>query len=157
MSRLQSAKFLEWAASTLAVFFGVGYSPVAPGTTGSAAAIGLVLLAQQLSWQGKLLFILTLVALALWASHRYVLSRNVQDPPEVVIDEVAGMCLAAFFLPESWLALVLSFIFFRFFDILKPFPVRHLERLSGGCGIVVDDLMAGVYAYFAVMLVWHLT
>ncbi len=81
-----------------------------------------------------------------------------KDPGHVVIDEVAGQALTLAVAPFAWKYLILSFILFRVFDILKPPPVRMLERLPDGTGIVVDDLGAGVYAAIVVLLVrhWHL-
>jgi phosphatidylglycerophosphatase A len=74
------------------------------------------------------------------------------DPAEVVIDEVAGILITFFLLPLSWLQLCFGFVLFRLFDILKPYPVRRLEKLKGGFGIVADDLMAGVYANLCLRL-----
>ena len=90
---------------------------------------------------------------ALWASGltRDLLGKT--DPPEVVIDEVAGFLLTMLLLPVSWQALVLGFFLFRFFDILKPFPIKRVERLGGALGIVADDLVAGMYAYAVARIV----
>jgi len=76
------------------------------------------------------------------------------DPKEVVIDEVAGFLLTIYLLPLSWLSIALGFIMFRFFDILKPFPIRRLERIGGGTGIVIDDLVAGVYASLSINILF---
>ena len=75
------------------------------------------------------------------------------DPSEVVIDEVAGFLLTMFLLPLSWLTLGLGFILFRVFDILKPYPIKQAEKLRGGLGIVMDDLVAGIYAHLCVRLI----
>ena len=74
----------------------------------------------------------------------------------MVIDEVAGFLLTTAFLPYSWLSLCLGFFLFRFFDILKPFPIKRLESIKGGVGIVLDDLMAGVYAWGITWLILFL-
>jgi phosphatidylglycerophosphatase A len=71
----------------------------------------------------------------------------------VVIDEVAGLLVTMFLVPLSWLALGLGFTLFRFFDILKPYPVRQAERLRGGLGIVMDDLLAGLYAHICLRII----
>ena len=92
-------------------------------------------------------FKIIFVPLAIWSSHlsHKLLKRD--DPSEVVIDEVAGILWTFFLLPLSWLTLCVGFILFRIFDIFKPFPIRTLERrLRGGIGIVLDDLLAGIYA-----------
>jgi len=75
------------------------------------------------------------------------------DPREIVIDEVAGFLLTMLFLPCSWLTISLGFIFFRFFDILKPYPIKQLEKLRGGFGVVLDDLAAGLYANIIVRII----
>jgi len=71
---------------------------------------------------------------------------NRMDPPQVVIDEVGGILVALFWVPVSWLTFSLGFLLFRIFDIIKPFPVSRVETLKGGTGIVLDDLLAGIYA-----------
>jgi len=74
------------------------------------------------------------------------------DPPEVVIDEAAGFVLAVFLLPPSWVYISAGFVLFRIFDILKPFPLRRVERLKGGLGIVLDDLLAGIYTVLCIRI-----
>jgi phosphatidylglycerophosphatase A len=87
------------------------------------------------------------IVAAIWASDRTQKLLGRTDPSEVVIDEVAGFLVTMLLLPVSLVSVGLGFIFFRFFDIVKPWPVRQSERLKGGFGIVVDDLLAGVYAH----------
>ncbi len=133
-------------ALVLSTWFGAGLFPVAPGTFGSLVAVPLVLVLHYLGvWCGAF-FLAILTGAALWASDRTRRLLGQDDPKEVVIDEVAGFLLTMLFLPCSWLALCLGFFLFRFFDILKPYPIRHAERLRGGFGIVLDDLLAGLYA-----------
>jgi len=94
------------------------------------------------------LFALVVVTVvAIWASDRTQELLGRTDPSEVVIDEVAGFLVTMLLLPTSWVNMGLGFVLFRFFDIAKPWPVRQAERLKGGFGIVVDDLLAGVYAH----------
>jgi phosphatidylglycerophosphatase A len=95
----------------------------------------------------EVLALVILIPVAVWSSglSQKLLGRD--DPREVVIDEVAGFLLAILLVPASWLLWSSGFILFRFFDILKPFPIGMLEKkIKGGAGIVLDDLMAGVYA-----------
>lgn len=136
----------------------VGYFPIAPGTAGSAA--GLVLLATVRFFVGpelELGFFVGVVALGLWASEVGERHAAREDPGFVVIDEVAGMLLTMLWLPLTWVTALGGFLAFRFFDIVKPFPVRNAERLRGGIGIMADDLIAAVYAAVAVRLfVWIL-
>ena len=92
--------------------------------------------------------------MAIWSSGRTCALLGEDDPPQVVIDEVAGFLLAVFFLPYSWFNLGLGFVLFRFFDILKPFPIRLLDqKLPGGAGIVLDDVMAGIYGNVLIRIV----
>jgi phosphatidylglycerophosphatase A len=93
------------------------------------------------------------IVVSIWAAGRYQKLSGQNDPPKVVIDEVAGFSLTMFLLPLSWPILGLGFVLFRFFDILKPYPIRHLERLKGGFGIVMDDLLAGLYTHLSLRII----
>lgn len=135
-------------ALLLATWFGCGYFPFGPGTMGSLAAI---LIAAGLHvWLGQarliiLLLTLGLVLPAVWASTRAARLMQKKDPGMVVIDEVLGQWVTLLGAPLlSWKALLAGFILFRAFDIWKPAPVRRLEQLPEGTGIVADDLAAGV-------------
>lgn len=138
------------AARLIATWFGCGYSPVAPGTAGSLVALAIAWpLAHYAGWQ-PLWFLAPVVILTLpvvWAADVTAIEQKQKDPQIVVVDEVLGQWLtlagARQLNLESWIA---AFVLFRLFDIWKPAPVRQLERLPGGTGIVADDLMAGVYA-----------
>jgi len=143
---VEKADFLGRTALLLSSWFCVGLMPIAPGTFGTLAAIPVVFVTHYFGTFFGALFILILVALAFWASDlgRKRLGKN--DPSEVVIDEVVGFLVTMFLLPLSWLSLTLGFILFRIFDIIKPFPIRRLEKIKGGFGIVLDDLLAGIYA-----------
>ena len=143
-------------ALVLSIWFGAGLFPGVPGTLGTLAALPLVLGVSYLGIWGGALTLMIMAGLAIWASglSQVLLKRN--DPPEIVIDEVAGFLLTMFLLPLSWFNLVLGIILFRFFDILKPYPIRRLERLRGGVGIVADDLGAAIYAHLAIRMVLFL-
>ncbi len=143
-------------ANLLSTWFGCGYAPWAPGTAGSLAGlligIGLHTLAHFGGWQ-----LLLLAALgsppAVWAATRTARSLNVKDPGCVVVDEVLGQWIAlAGAHPANWKSWAAAFVLFRLFDIWKPPPVRQLESLPEGWGIVADDLMAGAYAAFLLFL-----
>ena len=120
--------------------------PGAPGTAGTLAAVGLVYL---LSLAGGttlyLVFTLGLAILSFAAAGQCVSIFGREDPPEVVIDEVCGFLVCMLFIPLNPINLALGFFLFRFFDIAKPFPIRRFEKLPGGYGIVMDDILAGVY------------
>jgi phosphatidylglycerophosphatase A len=153
--RRSSAAQIAWPMSTrlailLSTWFSCGYSPNAPGTAGSLAAllIGILLheYASLSSWHFLILAILMLPA-AVWSATVTAQTLKLKDPQIVVIDEVLGQWIALAgarsLTPINYLA---AFALFRLFDIWKPWPVRQLERLPGGWGINADDLMAGAYA-----------
>lgn len=127
-----------------------GFSPVAPGTIGSllGVSLGLLFLSSD-PWRFGVFFAI-FVMLSWWLSHKAQEYLGSEDPKEVVIDEILGQTLAIYFIPYSIINLFLIFLLFRFFDILKPFPIRNFEkRFRGGGGIILDDLMAAVYAVIA--------
>lgn len=137
-------------ALALATWFGCGYAPIAPGTVGSLGALlPAWLLARYAGWQplyfGALALAITLPAV--WAAGRTARACGKEDPGLVVVDEVAGQWMAlAGAATLDWPAWLGAFLLFRAFDIWKPAPVRQLERLPGGWGVLADDLMAGLYA-----------
>ena len=144
-------------ASLVATFFGIGNLKPGPGTWGSAAAIliwAAVATATRTAIQPAVLALMAVIAIVIGipAATRVARASGLKDPQHVVIDEVAGQWITMLFAPVSWKTLLAGFILFRAFDILKPPPVRQLERLPEGTGIVVDDVAAGLYAF----LVMHL-
>jgi phosphatidylglycerophosphatase A len=140
-------------ALAFSTWFGTGLLPVAPGTFATLAAIPLGIGMAYLGVGQRFLVFALVVTVAIWASDRSAKLLARHDPSVVVIDEVAGYLLTVFLLPLSWLNLVMGFIFFRFFDIVKPYPVKRLEALEGGVGIVMDDLAAGIYAFLVTKLI----
>jgi phosphatidylglycerophosphatase A len=137
-------------ATLLATWFGCGYSPVAPGTAGSAAAILLAILFHHYAglptWAFAVLAAL-LFAPAVWSAGVTANLVGDKDPSIVVIDEVIGQWITLAAAPRlNWKSYLLAFLLFRLFDIWKPPPVRQLEALPGGLGINADDVMAGIYA-----------
>jgi len=138
------------AANLISTWFGCGYAPTAPGTAGSLAALGIAwLLVHYAGWRPFWFGFLALAASApaIWAAGVTALEQQQKDPQLVVVDEVLGQWLALSGARalnfKSWIG---ALVLFRLFDIWKPVPVRQLERLPGGTGIVADDLMAGIYA-----------
>jgi phosphatidylglycerophosphatase A len=142
----EKADSLGRAALFLASWFFTGLVPKAPGTVGTLAAIPMALAIHFLGavYGGVCLLILISVAVLTSELSRKLMGRG--DPSEIVIDEAAGYSVTLFLLPLSWFNLTLGFFLFRFFDISKPFPIRRLEKVKGGFGIVLDDILAGVYA-----------
>jgi phosphatidylglycerophosphatase A len=140
-------------ALVLSSCFGLGLIPVAQGTFGSLAGIPLAVALAHVGPVAHAYFLFFFVLLAVWAAGRSAGVLEKDDPAEVVIDETAGQLLTLFLLPQTWLNLSLGFVLFRLFDILKPFPIRRSEKVGGGAGIVVDDLLAGVYANLCLRLI----
>lgn len=158
----------DWVALGLATC-GVGYLPLAPGTWGSAVGVGLYLMFDaasvrliadgaarglnaaaltSLRTSGLLLIVVALTLAGIWAATRAEGLLGRKDPGAVVIDEVAGQFLTFLFVPydtAKWMV-VIGFIAFRAFDIWKPYPIRRLEALESGLGIMADDILAGAYA-----------
>ena len=132
----------------------VGYVPVAPGTAGSLVAVMVVLALGPIRIGMALACLVPLAGIAILAAGEVARARQQTDPSEVVIDEAAGMWLTLALAPAGVPAAMVAFAAFRVFDVVKPFPVRRLERLPGGWGIVADDLGAALYAAAAVRLVW---
>jgi phosphatidylglycerophosphatase A len=137
-------------AMLVAAWFGCGHAPAARGTWGALAAVAiacaLVSFAGLPPWRLGLLALL-FTPCAIWAASRAAALLGKDDPPLVVVDEVVGQWTAlAGAAAWNWKSVLAGFVLFRLFDIWKPPPVRRLERLHGGLGIVADDLMAGVYA-----------
>src|SRR5262245_59079704 len=127
---------------------GVGYSPVAPGTAGSAAGLVFYAAFRALHLNPAIegLILVVLVCEGAWSGTIAQKHFGTTDPGASVIDEVAGMLLTLFLLPATWTVAIIGFFVFRTLDIVKPFPARRLELLHGGWGMMADDLMAAVYA-----------
>lgn len=139
----------------LATVFYVGKSPIAPGTFGSAAGMLLAPFCfLPLTMGMRCLALLGIFILGSMAAGRVERSLQSKDPGQVVVDELLGQWLAYLpFVTLSWWGLLLGFVLFRVFDILKPAPVRHSETwLPGGWGIMIDDVVAGVYAALLLFL-----
>ena len=147
-------------ATLVATFFGIGHLRPGPGTWGSATTVLLWwLLARWIvpGWQPwvAVLLALTTVLAGIPAATRVARASGRKDPQFVVIDEVAGQLITLIAAPIAWQSLLLGFILFRGFDIVKPPPVRRLERLPEGVGIVVDDVAAGFYGLAVMQGVLH--
>jgi phosphatidylglycerophosphatase A len=147
-------------AKLAATFFGTGLLHPGPGSWGSAATVLLWWLVSRwinLSWQPAAVVLLATVAVLVGipAATHMARATGLKDPQFVVIDEVAGQLIALIAVPVSWKSLVLGFILFRGFDIVKPPPVRQLEHLPEGFGIVLDDVGAGLYAFALMQLALH--
>ncbi len=145
---------MSYLIKILATGFGVGYSPIAPGTAGTLVAIPVYYF---LSENPSPLYEITLIGfffLSVWISENAEAFFGKKDDPRIVIDEVMGFLITMLWLPKAILFIILGFFLFRFFDILKPFPIRQWERkIKGGFGVVLDDVMAGIYANIILHLI----
>ena len=138
----------------LATGFGVGYSPVAPGTLGTLIAIPVYYFLSNISSPIYEITIVGFFFLSVWISENAEIFFGKKDDQRIVIDEIMGFLITMLWVPKTAILMVIGFFVFRFFDILKPFPIRRLEkRLKGGYGVVLDDVIAGVYANIILHLV----
>ncbi len=132
----------------------VGYVPVAPGTFGSAIGLAVFYVVRhQRSTAVEVAAIVVLAVVGLWSATEAEHHFGGIDPGPVVIDEVIGMLITLAFIPVSTAGAIVAFFIFRFLDVVKPWPARRLEQLSGGLGVVLDDMMAGVYGN---LMMWGL-
>jgi len=157
LKAFKSANFIDKVALILSIWFGAGLFPGMPGTFGTAGAIPLYLLIDFLHTRYQALFLLILIIGAIWSSHRSQCILGTVDPGAIVIDEVAGFLLIIIFIPFTLRNLIAAFFLFRFFDILKPPPIKMIEKkVKGGLGIVLDDLVAGLYAYLSLRVLLYM-
>jgi phosphatidylglycerophosphatase A len=147
-------------ATLFATFFGIGRLKPGPGTWGSLATVFVwALLSSRIPVESRTLAtivaaaIVTLIGIP--AATIVARASGLKDPQFVVIDEVAGQLVALIAVPLAWKTFLAGFILFRIFDMWKPFPIRRLERLPDGTGIVLDDLGAGLYALAIMHLLLH--
>jgi len=136
---------------TLATFFGAGYAPLAPGTVGALFAAIMVYIWQTLDpslivygWPLVVVTVITTL-IGVYCTDQLE-SEWGKDPSKVVIDEAIGIWIAIFFIPVNIYYLLAGFVLFRIFDIWKPLGIRKLESIKGGWGVMLDDVLAGVYA-----------
>jgi phosphatidylglycerophosphatase A len=144
-------------SKVIATALGAGYSPIAPGTCGTAVAVPLAwALAVLPAWQFALVAV-AITALAIAAAHQADRAWGTEDNQRIVIDEVAGYLITVIpVIDRHWVPLAVGFVVFRFFDIVKPPPVRWLDdNLPGGWGVVLDDAAAGVMGAIVMWLLAH--
>ena len=146
---------LDRAAYLIATGAGVGFAPVAPGTFGAIEALAIFIATSALMANNPRAHLWLLIALnviifaiGVWSAGRACHISNLEDPSQVVIDEVSGQLIALtpVALAPSVAGVIIAFVLFRLFDIFKPYPIRKLERLRAGWGVMSDDALAGIYA-----------
>lgn len=140
----------------LAFGFGSGLAPVAPGTFGTLAAIPLYLLMQGLSLPLYLIITAIVCVVGIWICGKSSEILGVHDHSGIVWDEFAGYFVTMIAAPPGWLWIVIGFGLFRLFDIWKPWPISVLDKkVHGGFGIMVDDILAGVFALISLQLIYY--
>ena len=137
---------LLFTADWYSTCFRIGYFPLAPGTLGSLIAFIAWILLPETSIISLIIAISIIFIIGVFSTGFIEKSYKIQDPSYIIIDEWVGMWIALLFVPNETIWLVLSFVLFRLFDILKIYPVNKMEKLNGGMGIMLDDVVAGLYA-----------
>jgi phosphatidylglycerophosphatase A len=132
-------------AVLLATSGGAGYTPIAPGTAGSAVGVVIYLLTYRLAVVVQIALVVVISLIGVWAADVAARHFGRDDPGQVVIDEVAGQLLTLLLTGVGWMGAVAGFFIFRVLDVIKPWPARRLEHLHGGLGIMADDLMVALY------------
>jgi phosphatidylglycerophosphatase A len=132
----------------------VGYIPLASGTFGSLIGLLLCLGLSHVPFLITLIILIIFIFISIWISDQAEKQAGKKDPGLVVIDEIAGMAVTLLGIPFTLQNAIWGFLIFRFFDIVKPFPIRRIDkRLPGGYGIVLDDVLAGVYGNIAMRMI----
>jgi phosphatidylglycerophosphatase A len=132
-------------AHVLSVWFGCGHLPLAPGTWGTLGAIPLYLLLRPHGPVAVAIAAVVVTLVGIWSSGRVERRLKIEDPQIVCIDEVAGVLITWIAAPMTTRALIVGFVAFRAFDMLKPWPANKLQELPGGPGVMLDDVAAGVW------------
>ncbi len=145
--------FRDKAAVFLATGFYVGNIPLAPGTFGSLLGLPLCFFLTGIPMPAAILAGLLFIGLAVWIADHAAQVLKRKDPGCIVIDEIAGLVVTLIGVPFQMTTVIIGFVLFRFFDILKPYPIRMIDRrLSGGFGIVADDVVAGIFANITIRI-----
>ncbi len=138
--------------------FGVGFSPKVPGTFGTLATIPIWFLVSKFHIIYYMFFVFALVIAGIFASQYYESYTHKHDSKEIVIDEVAGFLITMMWLPVTWQSVVIGFVLFRFFDIVKPGPIKMLDqKVKGGVGVMIDDVAAGIVCNLILQIVYNQT
>ena len=142
---MRHAHLLKNPIHFLSLGFGSGLAPKAPGTFGTLAAIPVVILAACLGNPGFIIATVVACVVGVYLCGYTAKAMGEHDHPAIVWDEIAGYMVAMIAVPVSWQTLLVAFILFRIFDILKPWPIRYLDKhVHGGLGIMIDDILAGL-------------
>lgn len=141
----------------LALGFGAGLTPKLPGTAGTVVGVFIYLPLQSLHWLYYLLLVLVLFVVGIWLCGKSAAALAVHDHPGIVWDEIVGYLITMTAAPQGWGWIMLGFCLFRLFDIYKPWPIRWLDRhVSGGFGIMIDDVLAAIFSIVILQLIAYL-
>lgn len=155
-TRIDHHQLFAHPANFLALGFGAGLAKYAPGTAGSLVALPIFLL---MLWLNPIFYVAIVVLLfiiGVWCCGYSAGLLGVHDHPAIVWDEIVGMLITLFLLPATPVYLLLGFLLFRFFDIIKPWPIGWIDRrVDGGMGIMLDDVIAGLMALLIVQLLYR--
>jgi phosphatidylglycerophosphatase A len=139
----------------LALGFGSGLAPKAPGTFGTIAAIPLLMLCVSLTVTQYAVLVVVMSLIGIYLCGYAAKAAGVHDHPAIVWDEIVGLFITMFMIPLTWQTLVVGFILFRLFDIVKPWPISWLDKhCHGGFGIMIDDVVAGLAALACMHLIF---
>jgi len=144
-----------WQNPLYFIAFGLGSGaiPIAPGTFGTIFAIPFYLLLQPLSFVFYLVFVFIFCIFSMWLCHRISRDIQIHDHPGMCIDEFAGFFVTMIAAPIGWQWIVIGFLLFRLFDIWKPWPIRFIdEKIPGGIGMVLDDILAGIFSCIIIQI-----
>lgn len=149
-------KIKEEILKIYSTFLYIGLLPFAPGTFGTLGAVIPYYFISELKTLPYLLIVTTFTLISIYTTNKSMKFYDNNDPAEVVIDEVCGFLFTMFMVPFTWVNIFIGFLLFRVFDILKPYPIRKIERLRDGYGIILDDVFAGIYANIVLILIIRL-
>jgi phosphatidylglycerophosphatase A len=140
----------------LAFGLGSGTLPIAPGTWGTIAAIPIYLLLRDLSLFYYGMVLLVVIGAGIWLCDVAERDIGIPDYSGIVWDEIAGFLITMFAAPKQWVWILVGFILFRLFDIWKPWPIQQIDSyLKGGLGVMLDDVLAGIYAWLVLQILCH--
>ncbi len=146
---------MSFIARLLATGFYTGYAPKAPGTAGSLFGLFLYWAIPGSKSVYSLVGIVLLFLAGVWAADRVEKETKVYDNQIIVIDEIVGMLITVVLFEKTLISLAVGFLLFRFFDIIKPFPAKSSEKIPHGWGVMIDDVVAGIYSALSLRLIYY--
>ena len=153
MKFIKKENLMRFFCELIATFFHIGYVPICPGTVASFVTAFILFFIPEIPVGYLVITLIILFFIGLWTSGKVEIQSKKHDPAKIVIDEVFGMFISLLFVPKILWLYFIAFLLFRFFDVTKFFPSNFAEKLSGGLGIMLDDLIAGLWTLGAVFLI----